>query len=75
MKQLIGNIENTSPYTQKTIDGAISHLERVVSSEWATSLFPKTYWYGRALQAYTTPGLTQTQQERLQRLLHLIATA
>jgi hypothetical protein len=59
----------TSPYTHKSVDAAIIHLERVLSSDGADSLFARGYWRGRVLQAYATPGLLSEQKERLQRLL------
>ncbi|MDB5785815.1 MAG: hypothetical protein JWQ50_5730 [Caballeronia mineralivorans] len=64
-----------SPYTPKNVDIAITHLERVLCSGGADSLFAKGYWQGRVLQAYATPGLMRTQQERLQRLLDRLANA
>jgi len=64
-----------SPYSPQNVDIAITHLERVLCSEGADSLFAQGYWRGRVLQAYATRGLTQTQQERLQRLLDRLASA
>jgi uncharacterized protein involved in tolerance to divalent cations len=64
-----------SPYTAQNVDVAITHLERVLCSEGADSLFAQAYWRGRVLQAYATRGLVRTQQERLQRLLDRLATA
>jgi hypothetical protein len=64
-----------SPYTPQNVDVAITHLERVLCSEGADSLFAHAYWRGRVLQAYATRGLMRTQQERLQRLLDRLATA
>lgn len=64
-----------SPYTLQNIDVAINHLERVLCSEGANSLFAQAYWRGRVLQAYATRGLMRTQQERLQRLLDRLAAA
>jgi hypothetical protein len=64
-----------SPYTPQNIDIAITHLERVLCAEGASSLFGQVYWRGRVLQAYATPGLMQRQRERLQRLLDRLASA
>jgi hypothetical protein len=64
-----------SPYTPQNLDTAIAHLERVLCAEGANSLFAQAYWRGRVLQAYATPGLMQTQQERLQRLLDRLTSA
>ena len=64
-----------SPYTPQNVDVAITHLERVLCSEGADSLFAQAYWRGRVLQAYATRGLMQTQQERLQRLLDRVPSA
>ena len=64
-----------SPYTPQNIDVAISHLERVLCTEGANSLFAQAYWRGRVLQAYATRGLMRAQQDRLQRLLDRLAAA
>ncbi|MFM0140741.1 hypothetical protein [Caballeronia grimmiae] len=58
-----------SPYTPYTIDGAIAHLERILYADGADSIFARTYWRGRVLQAHATPGLVPPQRERLERLL------
>jgi hypothetical protein len=64
-----------SPYTAQNVDAAIAHLERVLSSEGAHSLFGQTYWRVRVMQVRATSGLMHTQRARLQRLLDLIADA
>nr|WP_243658517.1 hypothetical protein [Paraburkholderia sp. BL9I2N2] len=64
-----------SPYTPQNLDTAITHLERVLCAEDADSLFAQSYWRGRVLQAYATPGLLRRQRERLQRLLDRLASA
>jgi hypothetical protein len=69
------DVASPSPYTLKNVDAAITHLEWVLSSEGADSLFARTYWRGRVLQVVATPGLMRTQQERLQRLLDRIAVS
>jgi hypothetical protein len=69
------DVASPSPYTLKNIDAAITHLERVLRSEGADSLFAQTYWRGRVLQAVATPGLMRTQKKRLQRLLDRIAVS
>lgn len=69
MKLRNRGVTTTSPYTPKSVDAAIIHLERVLSSDGADSLFAPGYWRGRVLQAYATPGLMLSQKERLQRLL------
>lgn len=69
------DVATASPYTLKNVDAAITHLERVLGSEGADSLFAQTYWRGRVLQLVATPGLMRTQQERLQRLLERIAVS
>jgi hypothetical protein len=51
------------------IDGEIQHLERVLAGEGAHSIFARTYWRERLLQAFSTPGLIPAQRERLNRLL------
>jgi hypothetical protein len=59
----------------QNLDTAITHLERVLCAEGADSLFAQTYWRGRVLQAYATPGLLRRQRERLQRLLDRLVSA
>ena len=66
------NWTGISPYTFHTIDPAITHLEQVLGAEGADSLFSRTYWRGRVLQALATPGLLSNQQQRLQTLLETI---
>lgn len=75
MKPRNEDVANPSPYTLKNVDAAITHLERVLTSEGADSLFAQTYWRSRVLQLVATPGLMRTQQERLQRLLERIAVS
>ncbi|SAK81700.1 hypothetical protein AWB79_05387 [Caballeronia hypogeia] len=60
-------------YSVRHLDSAIEHLEQVLSLEGANSLFSKTYWRGRVVQALSTPGLAPCQHSRLQRLLERIA--
>jgi hypothetical protein len=64
-RQVMTPSENTaprsSPYTFRDIDAAITHLEHILSGEGATSLFSKTYWRGRVLQASATSGLAPNQ--------------
>ena len=62
-------------YSVGHLDSAIEHLEQVLSLEGANSLFSKTYWRGRVVQALSTPGLAPSQHSRLQRLLDRIAQA
>ncbi|MFL9906870.1 hypothetical protein P0D84_11095 [Paraburkholderia sp. RL17-337-BIB-A] len=75
MKSAIKAGAVVSPYTPHNLDFAITHLEQVLCAEGADSLFAQAYWRGRVLQAYATPGVMETQQERLQRLLDLLASA
>ena len=70
MKPATNGGAGVSPYTPQNVDVAITHLERVLCTEGADSLFAQAYWRGRVLQAYATRGLMRTQQERLQRLLN-----
>ena len=65
----------TLSYRVGHLDSAIEHLEEVLSLEGANSLFSKTYWRGRVVQALSTPGLAPAQHSRLQRLLDRIAQA
>ncbi|KMZ11309.1 hypothetical protein BHUM_04544c [Candidatus Burkholderia humilis] len=52
-------------YNVSHLDSAIDHLEQVLSLESANSLFSKTYWHGRVVQALSTPGLAMSQHTRL----------
>jgi hypothetical protein len=63
---------STSPYTFRDIDAAIFHLETVLDTDGATSLFPPAYLRARVLQASATKGLGPHQQQRLHRLLERI---
>jgi hypothetical protein len=63
-----------SPYTFRDVDAAISHLEIVLDTEGASSLFSPTYWRERVLQASATTGLDPKQRQRLHRLLERIKT-
>ncbi|SEI26303.1 hypothetical protein [Paraburkholderia hospita] len=65
---------NPSPYTFRDIDAAIAHLETVLDTDGASSLFSRTYWRDRVLQASSTTGLAPKQQQRLHRLLERIDT-
>ncbi|WP_407675340.1 hypothetical protein [Paraburkholderia sprentiae] len=58
-----------SPYTPLTAGDAIAHLERILSSDGADSVFSRTYWRARVQQVSATPGLTPQQQARLVKLL------
>jgi hypothetical protein len=62
-------------YNVSHLDSAIAHLEQVLNLEGANSLFSKTYWHGRVLEALSTPGLATSQSTRLQRLLDRIAAS
>jgi hypothetical protein len=70
MKPATNGGAGVSPYTPQNVDVAITHLERVLCTEGADSLFAQAYWRGRVLQAYATRGLLRGQRERLQRLLN-----
>jgi hypothetical protein len=61
------------PYNVSQLDSVIQHLEQVLNLEGANSLFSRTYWHGRVVQALETPGLAPCQQNRLERLLDRIA--
>ncbi len=41
-------------YNISHLDAAIAHLEQVLNLEGANSLFSKTYWHGRVLEALST---------------------
>jgi hypothetical protein len=75
MKPTTNGGAGVSPYTPQNVDVAITHLERVLCTEGADSLFAQAYWRGRVLQAYATRGLMRGQRERLQRLLDRLESA
>jgi hypothetical protein len=62
------NVTLTS-YTPRSLDVEIEHLERVLAGAAADSLFGRTYWRTRVVNASTAPGLVPRQRERLARLL------
>ncbi|SAK99627.1 hypothetical protein AWB76_07758 [Caballeronia temeraria] len=62
-------------YSVGHLDTAIEHFEQVLNLEGANSLFSKTYWRARVVQAISTPGLAPSQHSRLQHLLDRIAQA
>lgn len=66
---------SVNPYTLQNVDAAIAKIEQVLCAEGADTISVQAYWRGRALQAYATPGLSPTQQERLQRLLDRVPTS
>lgn len=66
-------VTNKSPYTLQNVEAAIIHLEIVLNSEGADSLFTQAYWRDRVLQVCATPGLIPVQKQRLLRLLDGIA--
>jgi hypothetical protein len=70
MKPATNGGAGVSPYTPQNVDVAITHLEQVLCTEGADSLFAQAYWRGRVLQAYATRGLLRGQRERLQGLLN-----
>ena len=74
VKSLNGSVAGTSLYTPQNADVTIAYLAHVLRAETVDLLFPIAYWHGRVLQVCATPGLTHTQQERLQRLLDRIAS-
>jgi transcriptional regulator GlxA family with amidase domain len=75
MKPTTNSCAGVSPYTPQSVDVAITHLERVLCTEGADSLFAQAYWRGRLLQAFATKGLMRGQRERLQRLLDQLESA
>jgi hypothetical protein len=74
VKSLNGSVAGTSLYTPQNADVTIAYLAHVLRAETVDLLFPIAYWHGRVLQVCATPGLTHTQQERLQRMLDRIAS-
>ncbi|QCP47907.1 hypothetical protein FAZ95_01150 [Trinickia violacea] len=73
MKTPSGKAESThSPYTLQNVDDAIAHLEQALSTYEALVVFSANYWRTRIMQVTVTPGLTNSQRQRLQRLLALL---
>ncbi|CAD6516603.1 hypothetical protein LMG28727_01353 [Paraburkholderia kirstenboschensis] len=64
-----GPAGRASPYTPQTAEGALAHLERILSGDGVDSVFSRTYWRGRVQQVSATRGLTPQQRARLGRLL------
>ncbi|BDC39180.1 hypothetical protein PTKU15_24770 [Paraburkholderia terrae] len=64
-----------SPYSVKSLDDAIAHLERVIGDEHAQMLFAPDYWHRRIRQMQATPGIMHAQLHRLHRLLNLLGCA
>ena len=62
-------LEILTSHTLKRIDSEIEHLERVLAGEGADSMFGRTYWRARVVEAQATPGLLPRQRARLERLL------
>jgi hypothetical protein len=61
-----------SPYTGKTADEAIAHLERVLSSPLATSILKAVYWRRRIDEIASSPALTLTQRARIDHVSSLL---
>ncbi|MCC8396857.1 hypothetical protein LJ656_30170 [Paraburkholderia sp. MMS20-SJTR3] len=64
-----GGAVRTSPYTCLTAEVAITHLERILSTDGAESLFGLPYWRARVEQISATPGLNPEHRARLAKLL------
>jgi hypothetical protein len=62
----------TSPYTGKTVDNAITHLEHVLRVPGVTGVLGMDYWRARVDQLAASPGLAPTQHARIARLQGLL---
>jgi hypothetical protein len=65
--------QGESPYTVKSIDGAIAHLEIVITVDDDIAVFGRRYWIDRVQQIALTPGILQSQVHRLNHLLGQLA--
>jgi len=63
-----------SPYTGKNVDGAITHLERVLSVPGATCVLGRDYWHTRVTELFVCPALAPIQKARISRLAQLLAS-
>jgi len=65
--------QGESPYTIKSIDGAIAHLEVAIIVDDDMAVFGRRYWIDRVQQIALTPGILQSQVHRLNHLLGQLA--
>jgi len=65
--------QGESPYTVKSIDGAIAHLEIAITVDDDVAVFGRRYWIDRVQQIALTPGILQSQVHRLNHLLGQLA--
>ncbi|MFM0140801.1 hypothetical protein [Caballeronia grimmiae] len=56
-------------YSAKNVDNEIQHLEHVLTGDAVDSMFGRTYWRDRVIDAAATPDLVPSQRARLERLL------
>jgi hypothetical protein len=67
--------EITSPYTFRTVDRVITHLERLLDSAEAASVFGSAYLARRIEEVCATPGLVPAQERRVRQLLQRASLA
>jgi hypothetical protein len=65
---MVARSQAASPYTSKNVDGAIAHLERVLSVNGAAALFGRDYWNARLSEVARCPALTPTHHTHIARL-------
>lgn len=58
-----------SPYTTRSLDGAITHLEFAVAFDGNIAVFGRRYWLDRVRRIASTPRIVPAQARRLQNLL------
>lgn len=76
MKTTLAGAEGgDSPYSAKTVDTAIQHLELVLSSDSVNTVLTQHYWSGRVKQIECTYGLTPGQRARVALLLKRLEIA
>ena len=61
-----------SPYTGKTADSPMAHLERILSVSGVMTILGPNYWRTRASEIAESPGLTPAQHARIARIAALI---
>ncbi|MGF6570047.1 hypothetical protein ABH945_002158 [Paraburkholderia sp. GAS333] len=61
-----------SPFSGKTADYPIAHLERVLLVSGAMNVFGPNYWRMRVAEIAASPALTPVQRARIARINDLI---
>ncbi|QBR02290.1 hypothetical protein [Paraburkholderia pallida] len=67
--------QEESPYTAKSLDGAITHLEIAVAVDDNIAVFGRRYWLDRVERMASTPQIVPAQARRLRYLLDQLKNA